>query len=101
MCILVTTIRPNLGIVKYKDLRQISIADLPGLIEGAYCNKGMGHQFLKHVERTKLLLMIVDINGFQLSTKFPHRTCLETIMLLTKVGLLSGIYCHYVTSTCL
>ncbi|XP_076269734.1 GTP-binding protein 10 homolog [Rhynchophorus ferrugineus] len=79
-----TTIRPNLGIVKYNDLRQISIADLPGLIEGAYYNKGMGHKFLKHVERTKLLLMIVDINGFQLSTKYPHRTCLETIMLLNK-----------------
>ncbi|CAH1993901.1 unnamed protein product [Acanthoscelides obtectus] len=79
-----TTVRPNIGILSYKDLRQISMADLPGLIEGAHKNKGMGHQFLKHVERTKLLLMIVDINGFQLSPQYPHRSCLETIMLLIK-----------------
>ncbi|KAJ8958882.1 hypothetical protein NQ318_019650 [Aromia moschata] len=79
-----TTVRPNIGILSYKDFRQISMADLPGLIEGAHANKGMGHQFLKHVERTKLLLMIVDINGFQLSPQYPHRSCLETIMLLTK-----------------
>ncbi|CAH0556661.1 unnamed protein product [Brassicogethes aeneus] len=79
-----TTLRPNLGIIEYKDFRQISMADLPGLIEGAYANKGMGHKFLKHVERTKLLLMIVDINGFQLSPQYPHRDCMETIMLLNK-----------------
>ncbi|XP_050302015.1 GTP-binding protein 10 homolog [Anthonomus grandis grandis] len=79
-----TTVRPHLGIITYKDHRQISVADLPGLIEGAYANKGMGHEFLRHVERTKLLLMVVDINGFQLSYDYPHRDCLETIMLLNK-----------------
>ncbi|CAG9768548.1 unnamed protein product [Ceutorhynchus assimilis] len=79
-----TTVKPHLGIIAYDDLRQISVADLPGLIEGAYANRGMGHEFLKHIERTKLLLMIVDINGFQLSHEYPHRSCLETIMLLTK-----------------
>lgn len=84
-CILVTTIKPNIGIIAYKDLRQISMADLPGLIEGAHMNKGMGHKFLKHVERTKLLLLIVDINGFQLSPHHHHRNCLETIVLLNKV----------------
>ncbi|CAH2241037.1 GTP-binding protein 10 homolog [Pararge aegeria] len=79
-----TTIKPNKGIIHYKDLRQISIADLPGLIEGAHNNVGLGHKFLKHVERTKLLLFITDVHGFKLSHKYPFRSCLETIMLLNK-----------------
>nr|XP_023023839.1 GTP-binding protein 10 [Leptinotarsa decemlineata] len=81
-----TTVKPNLGILTYKDHRQISMADLPGLIEGAHANRGMGHQFLKHIERTKLILMVVDINGFQLSPQYAHRSCMETVMLLTKVN---------------
>lgn len=80
----VTTIRPRLGIINYKDYRKITVADLPGLIEGAHMNIGMGHKFLKHVERTKLLLFIVDIQGFQLSPKHTHKSCLETIILLNK-----------------
>lgn len=79
-----TTIKPNKGIIFYDDQRQISIADLPGLIEGAHINVGLGHSFLKHVERTKLLLFIADVQGFQLSPKYPMRSCLETILLLNK-----------------
>ncbi|KAL3283162.1 hypothetical protein HHI36_006314 [Cryptolaemus montrouzieri] len=79
-----TTMRPHLGMILYKDQRQISMADLPGLIEGAHKNKGMGHKFLKHVERTKLLLLVVDINGFQLSPQYPYRSCLDTVLLLNK-----------------
>lgn len=79
-----TTIKPNKGIISYSDLRQISIADLPGLIEGAHINVGLGHSFLKHVERTKLLLFIADVQGFQLSPKYPKRSCLETVLLLNK-----------------
>ncbi|CAK9815226.1 GTP-binding protein 10 homolog [Anthophora quadrimaculata] len=79
-----TTIKPQIGIIHYKDYRQISVADLPGLIEGAHANKGMGHKFLKHIERTKLLLFIVDIHGCQLSLKHDHRSCLETVLLLNK-----------------
>lgn len=86
----VTTIRPNIGIMSYDDLRIISMADLPGLIEGAHCNIGMGHRFLRHVERTSLLLLVVDINGFQLNPKYMHRSCLDTVVLLNKVGL---FYC--------
>lgn len=79
-----TTIKPNKGIIQYEDHRQISIADLPGLIEGAHVNIGLGHKFLKHVERTKLLLFIADVQGFQLSPKYPMRSCLETVLLLNK-----------------
>lgn len=82
--IVVTTIRPRLGVMNYDDLREIIVADLPGLIEGAHMNIGMGHKFLKHIERTKLLMFIVDIQGFQLSPKHGHRSCLETIVLLNK-----------------
>ncbi|KAJ7408580.1 hypothetical protein WISP_119678 [Willisornis vidua] len=79
-----TTIQPKIGKIMYADYKQISVADLPGLIEGAHANKGMGHKFLKHVERTKQLLLVVDISGFQLSLKTQFRTAFETILLLTK-----------------
>lgn len=79
-----TTIRPQIGVMKYQDYREITVADLPGLIEGAHINKGMGHKFLKHIERTKLLLFIVDIQGFQISLQHKYRSCLETILLLNK-----------------
>ncbi|XP_035705982.1 GTP-binding protein 10 homolog isoform X2 [Folsomia candida] len=79
-----TTINPNIGIVEFNDFRRISLADLPGLIEGAHANQGMGHKFLKHVERTKLLLFVVDLHGFQISPQHPHRSALETIVLLNK-----------------
>ncbi|KAM8771293.1 GTP-binding protein 10 [Rhynchonycteris naso] len=79
-----TTIKPELGKIMYKDFKQISVADLPGLIEGAHMNKGMGHKFLKHIERTKQLLFVVDISGFQLSYRTQYRSAFETIILLTK-----------------
>ncbi len=55
-----TTLKPMVGIVEYSDMRRISVADIPGLIEGASENKGLGHDFLKHVERTKALLFVID-----------------------------------------
>ncbi|KAM9723173.1 GTP-binding protein 10 [Menidia menidia] len=79
-----TTLRPEIGKLMYPDYKQISVADLPGLIEGAHLNKGMGHKFLKHVERTRQLLFVVDVCGFQLATKTPFRSAFEAVQLLTK-----------------
>ncbi|XP_067649287.1 GTP-binding protein 10-like [Haliotis asinina] len=79
-----TTIRPQIGTMTYADGRRITVADLPGLIEGAHYNFGMGHRFLKHIERTKLLLFMVDVGGFQLGVKYQHRTAFQTVLLLNK-----------------
>jgi len=79
-----TTVQPNLGTVEYPDLRTITLADLPGLIEGASYNVGMGHKFLKHVERCRLLLFVVDVNGFQFKVDSPHRSAVETVELLCR-----------------
>ena len=55
-----TTLRPYIGIAKFVDESQIIFADLPGIIEGAHENKGLGHRFLQHAERTKALLYVID-----------------------------------------
>ena len=55
-----TTLRPYLGLTKFVDESQIVFADLPGIIEGAHLNKGLGHRFLQHAERTKALIYVID-----------------------------------------
>jgi len=79
-----TTIRPNLGHLSFPDDREIVMADLPGLIEGAHYNVGMGHKFLKHVERTKMIMFVIDVQGFQLNPNSQRRTPFETVTLLNR-----------------
>ena len=65
-----TTLEPNLGIVRYKDYQSFTVADIPGIIEGASKGKGLGHQFLRHIERTRIILFLIEINSENLQNDF-------------------------------
>jgi len=65
-----TTLEPNLGIVRYKDFNSFTVADIPGIIEGASEGKGLGHQFLRHIERTRIILFLIEATSENLKSDF-------------------------------
>ncbi|PPK97134.1 MULTISPECIES: GTPase ObgE [Nonlabens] len=65
-----TTLKPNLGIVEYRDYKTFVIADIPGIIEGAAEGKGIGHRFLRHIERNSTLLFLVPADSDDISAEY-------------------------------
>jgi GTP-binding protein len=65
-----TTLKPNLGIVKYRDYKTFVIADIPGIIEGAAEGKGLGHRFLRHIERNSTLLFLIPAEAKDIKKEY-------------------------------
>ncbi|BCS52589.1 GTPase ObgE [Geobacter sp. SVR] len=96
-----TTLKPSLGVVEYKNRRSFVMADIPGIIEGAHEGAGLGHRFLKHLERSGILLHLVDISWMperdplaeytaiarELSMFSPELAAKEQIVVITKTDL--------------
>lgn len=65
-----TTLKPNLGIVEYRDFKSFVIADIPGIIEGASEGKGLGHYFLRHIERNSILLYVIAADADDVAEEY-------------------------------
>ncbi|MEN9699298.1 MAG: hypothetical protein RLZZ301_496 [Bacteroidota bacterium] len=94
-----TTLRPNLGIVAYRDYRSFIMADIPGIIEGAHAGKGLGLRFLRHIERNSLLLFMVPADADDIHQEYqilinelkqynPELLHKERILAITKSDML-------------
>ncbi len=67
-----TTLKPNLGVVALSDHRTFVVADIPGIIEGAHEGKGLGHQFLRHIERTRILAILIPIDTMDWQAEYDQ-----------------------------
>ena len=94
-----TTLVPNLGIVKYSEFKSFVMADIPGLIHGASSGKGLGSQFLRHIERTKVLVYLIECIAEEIQENFktlqkelkkhnPELIKRPSLLLLTKTDLI-------------
>lgn len=77
-----TTLRPTIGVVEFADGRRITMTDLPGIVDGAHKNIGLGYDFLKHVSRTKLLVFVLDINNIDLGPNYQSKNPVEALSTL-------------------
>lgn len=98
-----TTLTPNLGVMQYRDRNEYIIADIPGLIAGASTGQGLGIRFLKHIERTKILLMLLDL--FERSYEEHYQTLIaelksHSLQLLDKPRLVVGTKLDVVDGEC-
>ena len=102
-----TTLKPNLGIVSYRDFRSFVMADIPGIIEGAAEGKGLGHYFLRHIERNSVLLFMIPADTAEVKAAFdvlrselqrynPELIDKDFVVALTKCDLLDDeLYREY------
>lgn len=95
-----TTLTPNLGIVKYREYQSFVMADIPGIIEGASQGKGLGHRFLRHIERNSVLLFMIPCNYDDYDSRYkillkelelynPEILDKEKILAITKIDILN------------
>lgn len=97
-----TTLRPNLGMVEYRDHQSFVMADIPGIIEGAHEGKGIGHRFLRHIERNSLLLFMIPADSDDIQKEYaillneleqynPELVDKKRILAITKSDMLDDI----------
>jgi GTP-binding protein len=79
-----TTLVPHLGVVHVEDYRSFVVADIPGLIEGAHEGHGLGDQFLKHVERTRVLVHMIDVSNATRDPISDYRTIVQELALFNR-----------------
>jgi len=98
-----TTLVPNLGIVKYREYQSFVMADIPGIIEGAHEGKGLGHRFLRHIERNALLLFMIPIDSDDIAKEYdvllnelkqynPELLDKDRVLAITKSDMLDDEY---------
>ncbi len=82
-----TTLHPVVGVIEFPDFHRLTVADIPGLITGAHDNVGLGHEFLKHIERTKMIAYVLDMAGVDGRTPWEDFAALQNELELYMKGL--------------
>ncbi len=82
-----TTLHPVVGVHEFDDFSRLTVADIPGLIDGAHMNVGLGHEFLKHIERTRVLVYVLDAAGSEGRSPLDDFLCLQKELEMYMKGL--------------